>query len=174
MIFVACGVFACSAQATAPPQGFARLGPATPEQQTYSRARELAINLVRGAAPELDARDRRLAAGVMRSLRDAAVLVSATAKARETCAARQYSMFINAYMGNRIYICDEVRAHARGGSASATAVIAQGMIHEAVHLAGQMDECEATRFEVGVMQLTIGVKSRGSQIRYGRECRGRW
>ena len=154
--------------------GFRPLPAASVEQQNYLEARLLAVALVREAMPGLNARGERLAARVIAALGKARFLASTDANSRQTCSARRYSLFVNAYFRNTIFICDEVRAHARRANQQALNRIAQGFVHEAVHLAGELDECVATRFEVTVMDRTIGVQSQGSQIRYGAQCRGRW
>lgn len=154
--------------------GFRPLPPRSAEQHTYLQARELAIGLVGSALPRLSLRDARFADRVLVALRRARFLASTDRRSRQICSSRQFSLFVNVAFRDTIFVCDEVRPHARGASADAVNRLAQGFVHEAVHLAGEVDECVATRFELAVMDRTIGVRSNGSQISYGRECRGRW
>ena len=154
--------------------GFRPLPAYSVEQRTYLDARDMAADLVRDALRALRGRDRVLGLRVLSALQQARILASTDFRSQRLCAARQYSLFVNAYYQNQIFVCDEVRPHARNPNQDALDRIAQGFVHEAVHLTGEMDECEATRFELAVMNQTIGIKSRGSQIRYGAQCRGRW
>jgi hypothetical protein len=167
-VLLAGAALAPSAQAL---PGFRSLPAGSPEQQTYLQARAEAIALVRAALPRLGAGDARLALRVIPALQAARFLASSNQQSWRTCAARRYSLFVNAYYRNQVFVCDEVRPHARAGGEDALLRIAQGFVHEAVHLTGEMDECVATRFEIAVMQRTIGVRSQGSRIRYGGECR---
>lgn len=153
--------------------GFRALPPGSLELRTYLQSRELALRLVRAALPTLDRRDARIAVPVLVALQRSRFEASSDLRSRRTCAARNFSLFVNAYHPHTIFVCDEVRPHARDPSADAINRIAQGFVHEAVHLTGEMDECVATRFELSVMEGSIGVRSNGSQLRYGRECRGR-
>lgn len=154
--------------------GFRTLPRASSEHQTYLQARVLALELVRTALPRMSGHEARMGGRVLARLQRARFVVSSDARSRRTCAARHFSLFVNADFRDIIFVCDEVRPHARGASPDALNRIAQGFVHEAVHLAGEMDECVATRFELSVMDRSIGVRSHGSQLSYGRECRGRW
>lgn len=165
---------AALAQRAPPIPGFRPLPAASAEQQNYLESRAMAVALVREAMPGLNGRGARLGARVIAALEQARFLASTDAQSRRTCSARQYSLFVNAYFRNTIFVCDEVRRHARRASQDALNRIAQGFVHEAVHLTGELDECVATRFELTVMERTIGIQSQGSQIRYGAQCRSRW
>ena len=173
-----CFLLAALMAAVAPPAlalpGFRPLPHRSSEQQAYLQARVLAVDLVGAALPRMAARDARLAGQVLVALRRTRFLASSDLRSRRTCSSRQLSLFVNVHVRDTIFVCDEVRPHARGASADAINRLAQGFVHEAVHLAGEVDECAATRFELAVMDRTIGVRSNGSQLRYGRECRGRW
>lgn len=153
--------------------GFRILPPRSTEQQTYQQSRELALRLVRTALPTLDRGDTRIARRVLIALQRARFEASSDMRSRNTCTARHFSLFVNANFRDTIFVCDEVRPHARHAGQDAVDRIAQGFVHEAVHLAGEMDECVATSFELAVMDRSIGVRSNGSLLRYGRECRGR-
>lgn len=153
--------------------GFRMLPPRSTEQQTYQQSRELALRLVRTALPTLDRGDARLAGRVLVALQRARFEASSDRRSRNTCSARNFSLFVNATFRDTIFVCDEVRPHARQAGRDAVDRIAQGFVHEAVHLTGEMDECVATSFELAVMDRSIGVRSNGSLLRYGRECRGR-
>lgn len=153
--------------------GFRLLPAGSVEQRTYEQSRELALRLVSTALPTLDRRDARIAGRVLVALRRTRFQASSDSHSRNTCRARNFSLFVNAAFRDTIFVCDEVRPHAREAGRDAVDRIAQGFVHEAVHLTGEMDECVATRFELSVMDRSIGVRSFGSQLRYGRECRGR-
>jgi hypothetical protein len=155
-----------------PPEGFRSLPPGSIEQQSYLQGRELALQLVREAMPRLAPAQRRMATRVRRELEGAQFLASSDARSRRLCRDRNYSLFVNASRPDVIFVCDEVRPHARRGGEARIATLAQGFVHEAVHLAGEMDECAATRFELSVMRQTIGVRSAGSQLSYGDQCFG--
>lgn len=160
------------ARTSPPPEGFRSLSPASGEQQAYLQARHLAVQLVGEALPRLAPAQRRMAMQVRRELQRARFLASSDARSRNLCRERGYSLFVNATRPDVIFVCDEVRPHARRGGDAEIATLAQGFVHEAVHLAGEMDECAATRFELAVMRRTIGVRSAGSQLSYGSQCFG--
>ena len=150
--------------------GFRPLPAGSPEQQSYLYARSEAEALVRAALPRLGAADARMARRVIPALQQARFLASSNRQSGQLCTARRYSLFVNAHYRNQIFVCDEVRPHARAGGPDALRRIAQGFVHEGVHLTGELDECVAARFELAVMQRTIGVQTHGSQIRYGAQC----
>lgn len=156
--------------AAAPGAGFRPLPRDSVEQQTYLRSRSLALELVREAQPRLGSGHRRLANRVLRELAGARFLASSDATSRRLCRDRRYSLFVQASRPGIIHICDEVRPHARQPDADAVARLAQGFVHEAVHLTGDLDECAAMDFELAVMRRTIGIRSQGSQISYGARC----
>jgi hypothetical protein len=165
----------CASVATArmgPPEGFLALPTGSAEQQAYLQGRDLAEQLVVEALPRLAPAQRRMALRVRRELEGARFLASSDARSRRLCRERRYSLFVNAARPDVIFVCDEVRPHARRGGDARIATLAQGFVHEAVHLTGEMDECVATRFELAVMRRTIGVQSAGSQISYGAQCFG--
>lgn len=172
--FLAAALIAALASPALALPGFRPLPHRNLEQQAYQQAQDLAVDLLSAALPRLGARDARLAGRVRVALRRARFVASSDERSRRTCSSRQFSLFVHVHVRDTIFVCDEVRPHARGASADAINRLAQGFVHEAVHLAGEMDECAATRFELAVMDRTIGVRSSGSQLRYGRECRGRW
>lgn len=153
--------------------GFRSLPARSNEQHTYQHSRQLALRLVRTAMPSLDRGDARIAGRVLVALQRAHFEASSDRQSRSTCSARNFSLFVNVHFRDTIFVCDEVRTHAQGAGPDAVERIAQGFVHEAVHLTGEMDECVATRFELAVMDRSIGVRSNGSLLRYGRECRGR-
>lgn len=155
-----------------PPEGFRPLSAGSAEQQAYLQGRELAVQLVAEALPRLDRSQRRMASRVRRELEGARFLVSSDARSRRLCRERGYSLFVNATRPDVIFVCDEVRPHARRGGDAEIATLAQGFVHEAVHLADEMDECAATTFELSVMRRTIGIRSEGSQRSYGERCFG--
>lgn len=153
--------------------GFRPLPARSVEQHTYEQSRELALRVVSTALPTLDRRNAWIAGRVLVALRRTRFLASSDRRSRHTCLSRNFSLFVNAAYRDTIFVCDEVRPHARRAGRDAVDRIAQGFVHEAVHLTGEMDECVATRFELAVMDRSIGVRSLGSQLRYGQECRGR-
>ena len=164
--------FSSAAAIAAPGAGFRPQPGDSVEQQTYLRGRALAMQLVRDARPTLGFADRRLAARVVNELAGARFLASTDRQSRQLCSTRRYSLFVNAARPAVIHVCDVVRVHARRPDADAISRLAQGFVHEAVHLAGNMDECAAMDFELAVMRRTIGIRSQGSLISYGARCQG--
>ncbi len=157
-------------RAAAADDGFRALPRDSAEQQTYQRSRALAVQLVREAQPTLGFGHRRLADHVLRELASVRFLASSTAKSRQLCRDRRYSLFVREARPDVIHVCDEVRPHARSADADAITRLAQAFVHEAVHLTGDMDECAAMDFELAVMRRTIGIRTQGSQISYGARC----
>jgi hypothetical protein len=151
--------------ATALP-GFRALPARSAEAGNVEQARQLALSLLQRARPMLGREDARLADAAARELAGARFLASSDRQGWRTCSARAYSLFVDPQVARRIFICDDVRPHARAGGAAAIAILAQGFVHESAHLAGVRDECAATRFELAVMDRTIGRRSTGSRISY--------
>lgn len=150
--------------------GFRALPAASQEQRNYEAGRSLALGLIRRARPALDGRNGQIADAALGRLAGARFYVSSDRAGWRTCASGSYSLFVSPRDPGRIFVCDDVRPHARGGGADAVAILAQGFVHESAHLAGERDECVATAFELAVMDRTIGRRSAGSRIRYGAEC----
>lgn len=148
----------------APPAGSA-------EARSYAEGRALAIALLGRAGPNLDRGDARLARAAAEALARARISVSTDRRSYATCASGRFSLFVRERVDDRVFVCDDVRPHARAGGAAAVAVLAQGFVHEAAHLAGVHDECAAMRFELAVMDHTIGRRSAGSRISYAAQCR---
>ncbi|CAN5261186.1 hypothetical protein BH11PSE14_BH11PSE14_01230 [soil metagenome] len=167
MFAAACVLFARPASAL---PGFRALSADSPEQHSYEQGRSLALDLIRRARATLSRSDARLADAALPRLERAWFMASSNGASRDTCARGSYSLFVNVHEPGRIFVCDEVRPHARVGGADAIAILAQGFVHESAHLAGEDDECAATRFELAVMDRTIGRRSAGSRIRYGAQC----
>jgi hypothetical protein len=133
----------------------------------------LAISLLQRAEPTLGRREARLARAAGAALARTRIAVSTDRRSYATCASGRFSLFVRERMHDRVFVCDDVRPHARAGGADAVAVLAQGFVHEAAHLAGVRDECAAMRFELAVMDRTIGRRSAGSRISYAARCRDR-
>lgn len=150
--------------------GFRALPPGLPEAVNYEQARSLALSLLRRAAPGLPPEQARLARAAAGELARARFYASSDRQSWRTCATGSYSLFVDQHAPGRVFVCDDVRPHARAGGAEAIAILAQGFVHESAHLAGVRDECVATRFELAVMDRTIGRRSTGSRIRYGARC----
>jgi len=150
--------------------GFRALPAASVEQRNYEQGRGLALDLIRRARPALSGRNAQIAGTALGRLAGARFLASSNPQGWRTCASGSYSLFVNVREPGRIYVCDDVRPHARAGGAAAVAILAQGFVHESAHLAGERDECVATAFELAVMDRTIGRRSAGSRIRYGARC----
>jgi hypothetical protein len=150
--------------------GFRALPASSVEQRNYEAARALAMDLICRAEPTLSGRNARIAGAASEQLAGARFYASSDRQAGRTCASGSYSLFVSARDPERIFVCDDVRPHAQRGGADAVAILAQGFVHESVHLAGERDECIATAFELAVMDRTIGRRSAGSRIRYGAEC----
>ena len=150
--------------------GFRALPAVSVEQRNYDQARGLALALIRRAGPALSGRNARIADAALPELAGARFLASSDRQGWRTCAGGSYSLFVSEREPGRIFVCDDVRPHARAGGADAVAILAQGFVHESAHLAGERDECVATAFELAVMDSTIGRRSAGSRIRYGARC----
>lgn len=150
--------------------GFRALSAASLEQRNYEQGRGLALDLIRRARPTLSGRNARIANTAFTRLADARFLASSDRQGWRTCASGSYSLFVSEREPRRIFVCDDVRTHARAGGSAVVAILAQGFVHESAHLAGERDECVATAFELAVMDSTIGRRSAGSQIRYGAQC----
>ncbi len=166
---LAAGCLLLAGPASALP-GFRALSADSLEQHSYEQGRNLALDLIRRARPTLSRRDARLADAAVPRLGRARFLASSDRASWTTCASGSYSLFVTAREPGRIFVCDDVRPHAQAGGADAVAILAQGFVHESAHLAGERDECAATRFELAVMDRTIGRRSAGSRIRYGAQC----
>jgi hypothetical protein len=158
-----CALLPLSAEAL---PGFRALPAGGAEAANVEQARVLALSLLRRARPALGPGDVRLADAAARELAAARFLASTDQQSLRTCAAGAYSLFVDPQSPRRIFICDDVRPYARAGGAAAIAVLAQGFVHESAHLTGVHDECAATRFELAVMDRTIGRRSAGSRISY--------
>jgi hypothetical protein len=143
------------------------------EARTYAEGKALALSLLRRAGPTLGRGDARLARAAGAALAAARIAVSTDRRSYATCARGRFSLFVRERVHDRVFVCDDVRPHARAGGADAVAVLAQGFVHEAAHLAGVRDECAAMRFELAVMDRTIGRRSAGSRISYAAQCRDR-
>jgi hypothetical protein len=150
--------------------GFRALPARSVEAANYEQARGLALDLLGRAAPDLAPPEARLARAAASALARARFLASSDRDSFRTCASGSYSLFVTPREPGRIFVCDDVRPHARAGGAEAVAILAQGFVHESAHLVGVRDECAATRFELDVMDRTIGRRSTGSRIRYGARC----
>ncbi len=150
--------------------GFRALPANSLEQRNYEQGRGLALDLLRRARPALAGRNARIADMAVSQLAAARFLASSDRLSLRACAAGSYSLFVSEREPGRIFVCDDVRPHARAGGAEAVAILAQGFVHESAHLAGERDECVATAFELAVMDSTIGRRSAGSRIRYGAQC----
>jgi hypothetical protein len=143
------------------------------EARSYAEGKTLAISLLRRAEPGLGRGEARLARAAGTALARARIAVSTDRRSYATCASGRFSLFVRERVRDRVFVCDDVRPHARAGGADAVAVLAQGFVHEAAHLAGVRDECAAMRFELAVMDRTIGRRSAGSRISYAAQCRER-
>ena len=170
ILLAALAACAGAMRAAAADDGFRTLPRDSVEQQTYQRSQSLALVLVREARPALGFGHRRLADHVLRELAGVRFLASSNANSRRLCRDRRYSLFVRSSRPDVIHVCDEVRPHARSADPDTIARLAQAFVHEAVHLAGDLDECAAMDFELAVMRRTIGIRTQGSQISYGAHC----
>lgn len=152
--------------------GFRALPAGSVEARSYAEGRSLALSLLQRAGPALGRDDARLARAAAGALARARIEVSTDRRSYATCASGRFSLFVRERVPGRVFVCDDVRPHARAGGAAAVAILAQGFVHEAAHLAGVRDECAAMRFELAVMDRTIGRRSAGSRISYAARCRG--
>lgn len=169
-VLLVAALLAIASRPAAALPGFRALPANSLEQRNYESGRSLALDLIRRARPALAGRNAGIADIAVRELATARFYASTDAQSLRTCARGSYSLFVREHVPGRVFVCDDVRPHARSGGADAVAVLAQGFVHESAHLAGERDECVATAFELAVMDQTIGRRSAGSQIRYGAEC----
>ncbi len=159
-----------SSEAVAPATiaGFYEMPSSGEERLKYERARVLAIQLLaesRGLQDSL-ADLARKAAG---ELTNAKLFIAGDAEADHKCAAITAALFVRHDIPGNIYICADTRWHVLHES-DPTNVIAQILIHEGAHLAGTIDECEATILELVVAGNSVGIASYGNFHRYAGQC----
>ena len=151
--------------------GFYELGASSVEGQNYEKGRMLALQLL-GSASGLDDEMASLAAKASEHLAAAKFYVSADAEGDRQCAKIVASLFVSANFPNVIFICADTRWHVQQGSGPTTNILAQGFVHEAVHLAGTTDECAATLLELKVAGDGLGAIGYGNFRRYSKLCDG--
>ena len=147
---------------------FYHLADSNDEALKYELARSLAIELL-GNARGLATATESLATEAARNLASARFVVAADAEADRQCAQVAASLFVLQTVPNTIYVCADTRWHVLNEPDPVT-VLAQGFIHEAVHLAGITDECEATKLELLVMGRDV--TSFANFHRYSKQCNG--
>ena len=158
-----------SADVAAP--GFYELEASSAEAQEYEQGRMLALQLL-GNATGLDDSVAPLAVKAMESLAAAKFYVSADAEGDRQCAQIVASLFVTRNFPNAIFICADTRWHVRNSSHSVAKILAQGFIHEAVHLSGITDECKATLLELEVAGNGLDSVNFGNYRRYSKQCDG--
>lgn len=137
----------------------------------YEQGRQLAIELL-GSVVGLDESAASLAAEVGKQLASARFVVAAGAEADRQCAQVAASLFVLQTVPGTIHVCADTRWHVQNEPGPVNAILAQGFIHEGVHLAGITDECEATRLELLVARATSGITSFANLQKYGKQCGG--
>lgn len=151
--------------------GFYELGASSQEWQEYEQGRELALRLL-GNTNGLDDSTAALAARAAENLAAARFYVAADAQGDRQCARVVASLFVTSDFPKSIFICADTRWHVQRAQGLAEEVLAQGFIHEAVHLAGITDECVATLLELKFARDGLGAVTYGNFRRYSRQCNG--
>ena len=151
--------------------GFYELAASSDEAQKYEQGRLLALQLL-GSAIDLDDSIASLAGKVAEHLAAAKFHVSADAEGDQQCAKLASSLFVSDNFPNTIFICADTRWHVQNTAQSTANILAQGFIHEAVHLSGIADECQATLLELEVSGNGLGAVGYGNLRRYAKQCDG--
>ncbi|MBC7656871.1 MAG: hypothetical protein H7147_06825, partial [Frankiaceae bacterium] len=107
-----------------------------------------------------------------KQLASARFVVAAGAEADRQCAQVAASLFVLQTVPGTIHVCADTRWHVQNEPGPVTAILAQGFIHEGVHLAGITDECKATKIELWVARATTGISSLANLRKYGKQCDG--
>ena len=150
--------------------GFNEMPSSGEERLKYERARVLAIQLLT-ESKGLEISLAELARKAAGELTNAKLFIAGDAEADRKCAAITASLFVRQDLPGNIYICADTRWHVLHEPES-TNIIAQILIHEGAHLAGTIDECEATILELVVAGNSIGIASYGNFHRYEDQCHG--
>lgn len=151
--------------------GFYELRSSSAEGLEYERSRLLAIAQL-GNMTGLDEATAALAKKTAEHLASAKFYVAADAEADRQCAQVVASLFVLQTVPDRIFVCADTRWHVQKEPAPVTEILAQGFIHEGVHLAGIADECQATRLELLVAGQNGGITSYANFRRYSKQCEG--
>ena len=168
---LAVGSFPAVASDHAVNPGFYELGASTEEAQKYEQGQMLALQLL-GSENGLDEPMSSLADKAAEHLAAARFYVSADAEGDRQCGIIVASLFVTNNFPNAIFICADTRWHVQQASDSIASILAQGFIHEAVHLAGTADECVATLLELKTTVPNLGAVSYGNFRRYSKQCNG--
>jgi hypothetical protein len=155
-------------------EGFIEIQQNNTEKQNYDNAKVLAIKLIKQASSSLNEEGQSLGLNVIEHLKNTKILVSSNNVSEEKCLSKDYSLFVNSHFFNDIFVCSDVRRNVMEASKYVVSVLAQGFIHEGVHLTQNHDECVATLYERTVMKDTIGIQDDGSYKRYYDLCKNRW
>lgn len=167
MIAMLCYVAPSGAAADGP--AFYELAASKDEALNYAQARSLAIELL-GTAAGLDESTALLARQAASQLQSASFVVAAGAEADRQCAQVAASLFVLQTVPNTIFVCADTRWHVQNEPDPVVGILAQGFIHEGVHLAGETSECEATKLELRVMGRNVA--SFANFRRYSKQCPG--
>ena len=149
--------------------GFTRLVSSAEEKLSYQQGQALALAWL-GHAGELGESLGALAGAAAQHLARARFQVAANAEGDRYCAKVAASLFVLETIPDTIFICADTRWHVQQEDGPVTAILAQGFVHEAVHLAGTTDECQATRLEIAVAGNNIDDVNLGNVKRYARQC----
>ena len=151
--------------------GFYELALSSEEALKYERGRMLALQLL-GSSTGLDDSMAPLAGKAAEHLAAAKFYVSADAEGDRQCTQIVASLFVTRNYPNAIFICADTRWHVQNSSSSVANILAQGFIHEAVHLSGITDECKATLLELEVAGSRLDSVNYGNYRRYSKQCDG--
>lgn len=151
--------------------GFSELVGSGKEKLLYQQGQAMALAWLANVG-ELDKSLRALVGIASESLALARFQVAANAQGDLYCAKLVASLFVVQTIPDTIFVCADTRWHVQQDDGPVTAVLAQGFVHEAVHLAGTTDECLATRLEIAVARNNIGAFSPGNLHRYASQCAG--
>lgn len=169
-LFVVDSNYATASSGTVTP-GFYEMGASSEEGQRYEQARILALQLL-GSANGLEDSMAALASNAAEHLTATKFYVSADAEGDLQCAQMRASLFVTDAFPNAIFICADTRWHVQQSSDSVVSILAQAFIHEAVHLSGTADECQATLLELKATEGGLGTVGYGNFRRYSKQCNG--
>ncbi len=151
--------------------GFAKLLDSGKEKLLYQQGQAMALAWLANAGG-LDESLRALASIAAERLARARFQVAVNAQGDQYCAKVVASLFVVQTIPDTIFVCADTRWHVQQKDGPVTAILAQGFVHEAVHLAGITDECKATRLEIAVARNNIGSFNPGNLERYASQCAG--
>ena len=171
-VFLIAQASAQTGRPSSAPPGFEELPANDPEQKNYLEAKKRAtLAIIKASNKVLPARN--MIERAYNALASAKIYVSTNELSEQRCASNNNAgFFVNAERHpGIIFICQHTRSGMqRTPTSRFIDRVSQLFVHEAVHLAGDADECFATRFEMSVMIRTSGIKTDGNLRRYSSQC----